>query len=346
MGRGLAPNNLSKLSKYMGKGEVNILASIRAHAPNIFWRFLRYIGTFLDHLRVLTHLWAECWCPKCVQVEQIHGQGGCQYLSFYYGLMHQILLGGFLRHIGTLLDSLGGVDTPMDRLPAPKNLAELSIYMGEWGGQYLSFYYGPIHQLFWEVPETHRNISRPLGRCWHTHGQRAGSQQIVQVEQIDGGGEVNISASVRAHAPIIFWRFLTHIETFLDHSGGVYTSEGRVPAPKTGLHWGNTWESGEVNISASVMASCTKIVLEAPETQRNISRPLGRCWHTHGQSANTQNFAELRKYMGGVGRSICQLQSETHTPNSFGRFLRDIGTFLDHLGGVDTPMGRVLVPPN
>ena len=30
----------------------------------------------------------------------------------------------------------------------------------------------------------------------------------------------------------------------------------------------------------------------------------------------------------------------------FRRFLRHIGTFLEYLGGVDTPVGRVLVPRN
>ena len=36
-----------------------------------------------------------------------------------------------LRHIGTFLDHLGGVDTPMDRVLVPKQWAKLSKYMGE-----------------------------------------------------------------------------------------------------------------------------------------------------------------------------------------------------------------------
>ena len=44
--RVLVPRNLANLSKYMGGEEVNISASIRAHAPNFVWRFLRHIGIF------------------------------------------------------------------------------------------------------------------------------------------------------------------------------------------------------------------------------------------------------------------------------------------------------------
>ena len=54
---------------------------------------------------------------------------------------------------------------------------------------------------------------------------------------------------------------------------------------------------------------------------------------------------KLSKYMG-EGRSISQLLLGPHAPNTFCRFLRDIGTFLDYLGGVDTPVGRVPVPKN
>ena len=46
----------------------------------------------------------------------------------------------FLRHIGTFLDHLGGLDTPVGRVQVPRHWAELSKYMGEWRDQYLSFY--------------------------------------------------------------------------------------------------------------------------------------------------------------------------------------------------------------
>ena len=48
----------------------------------------------------------------------------------------------------------------------------------------------------------------------------------------------------------------------------------------------------------------------------------------------------------GVGRSICQLLLRPHAPNTFWRFQRHIEIFLDHLGGVDPSVGRVLVPNN
>ena len=45
-----------------------------------------------------------------------------------------------LRHIGTFLEYLRGVDTSMVGGPVAKNWAKLSKCMGKWGGQYLSFY--------------------------------------------------------------------------------------------------------------------------------------------------------------------------------------------------------------
>ena len=48
----------------------------------------------------------------------------------------------------------------------------------------------------------------------------------------------------------------------------------------------------------------------------------------------------------GEGRSISQLLLGPHAPNTFWKFLRHIGTFVDHLGGVITPVGRVPVPQN
>ena len=55
--------------------------------------------------------------------------------------MHQIF-GGFLRHIGTFLDHLGGVDTPVGSMLVPTNWAKLSKYMG-WGEVNISASIGP-----------------------------------------------------------------------------------------------------------------------------------------------------------------------------------------------------------
>ena len=98
-----------------------------------------------------------------------------------------------------------------------------------------------------------------------------------------GSVEVNIPASIRAHVPNTFWKFLRHIETLLDYLGDVDTPLGRVPVPN--------------------------------------------------------NRGKLSKYLG-EGRSISQFLLGPHTPNTFWRFQRHIGTFVDYLGGVDTPTGR------
>ena len=46
------------------------------------------------------------------------------------------------------------------------------------------------------------------------------------------GGEVNISASIRAPCTKFFGRFLSHIGTFLDYLGGVDPPVGRVLVAK------------------------------------------------------------------------------------------------------------------
>ena len=128
---------------------------------------------------------------------------------------------------------------------------------------------------------------RLLGRCWHTYGQSAGAQTPGQVGQIYGGGEVNISASIRA--------------------------------------------------------PCTKCGLKVPQTHRNISDHLGGVDTPMDRAPAPKIKVKLSKYMG-EGRSISQLLLGPHAQNTFCRFLRHIGTFLDYLGGVDTPAGRVPMP--
>ena len=101
--------NLAKLSKYMGKGEVNISTFIKAPCTKLF-----------------------------LEVPQTH------------------------RNIS---NHLGGVDTSMSRVLVFKNLAKLSKYMGKGKVNISTFIKAPCTKLFLEVPQTHRNISRPLGRC-------------------------------------------------------------------------------------------------------------------------------------------------------------------------------------
>ena len=63
MRRVLPPENQAKLSTYIGEGEVNISASMRAPCT-IYLRFLRHIGTFLDHLRGADTLMGRVPVPK------------------------------------------------------------------------------------------------------------------------------------------------------------------------------------------------------------------------------------------------------------------------------------------
>ena len=76
---------------------------------------------------------------------------------------------------------------------------------------------------------------------------------------------------------IFFWRFLRHIETFLDYFRAVDTPDGRVLVPRNKAKLGKYMGSGEVNISASIRSPCTKYFEECPETHRSIPRSLGRC---------------------------------------------------------------------
>ena len=105
----------------------------------IFWRFLRHIETFLDHLGNVDTTVGRVPVPKLGHVEQMHRGVGSS--------ISQLLLGphapNFLevpKTHGNISRLLGSVDTSMSGAPVPKNWAKLSKYMGEWGGQHLSFY--------------------------------------------------------------------------------------------------------------------------------------------------------------------------------------------------------------
>ena len=68
----------------------------------------------------------------------------------------------------------------------------------------------------------------------------------------------------------------TH-RTFLDYLGDADTPEGRVLVPRNWAKLSKYISSWEVNISASIRATCTKFFLEVPEAHQNISRLHGRC---------------------------------------------------------------------
>ena len=113
----VCPGNKAKLSKYMGSGQVNISASIKASCTAFIWEFLRHIGTFVYHL-------------------------GC-------------------------------VNTSMGRAAPPKTRPNWANTLGSMEVNISTSIKAPCTKYFLEVPETHRIISRSLGRCWHTCRQSA-----------------------------------------------------------------------------------------------------------------------------------------------------------------------------
>ena len=120
-------------------------------------------------------------------------------------------------------------------------------------------------------------------------GKVPGTKIRAKLSKYIGSWEVSISASIKAPYTKYFWRFLRHIRTFLDYLGGVDLPVGRVPVPKIWAKLSLYMGSGEVNISASIKALCTKSFLEVPETNRNISTPHAGCLHTHDEPRSTQN---------------------------------------------------------
>ena len=193
---------------------------------------------------MLTQPWAECCYPKLGQIEKIHGRGD--------SLISELLLGPYTpncfevsethRNISRLFGTCWLTHGKSD---STQNWAELrKIYAGmQRSVSQLPF--GLNTPNVFGGPETHRNISTSLGRCWPTHGQSDSIQTLGQVEQTHGGGR----------------RSIFHLLL-------------GPPAP---------------------------IYLEVPERHWNISRSLGRCWHTCRQSAIAQNLAEFSKYMGEWG---------------------------------------------
>ena len=71
----------------------------------------------------------------------------------------------FLKHLGTLLDYLRGVDPPVGRVLLPNYQAKLSKYMGEGEVNIPASISAPCTKYFLEISETHRNNSRSLVMC-------------------------------------------------------------------------------------------------------------------------------------------------------------------------------------
>ena len=217
----------------------------------MFTKFSYYVGT-LPGADILFSRWLTCMC-------KILKQAVCRYL---------LTLGG------QMLASrpIGG------QVPAHRPLGVRCGHLWNW--VVFTSHCACMHQIFWEVPETHKNI--------------------------------------------------------LDHLEGVDTPAGRVPMFKNQAKLSKYIGVGEINISASIRAPCTKF-LEVPETHGNISRLLGRCSHTHGQRASAQKVGQVEPIHVGVGRSISQLLLGPHVPNFFGsywdtyKYLYAIWEVLTHL---------------
>ena len=264
--------------------------------------------TFLDHLGGVDRSMGGAPVPK----SSIYMGEGKVNISASIMASYTKFFGRFLRHKETFFRQLGGVDTHMDRVPAPKSVLSWANTWGS-GEVYISVAIRALYtKFFWEVPETQQNISRPHGGVDTPMGRVLAPKSRPRWANTWGSGEVNMSASIRAPCTN-FWRFLRHIGIFLKHLGGVDRPMGGPPVPKSRPRWANTWGSGEVYISASIRVPYTKTFWVVSEIYRNIFRPLGQCWHTHGQSASAQNMSKLSKYME-EGRSICQLLLGLHAP--------------------------------
>ena len=104
----------------MGEGRSISHLLLRSHAPNIFWRFLRHIGTFLDHLRGVDTSMDGALVPKPGQVQQIYWGIGRSISQLLLELHAPNTFCRFLRHIETFPDHMGYVDTPAGRVPVLK----------------------------------------------------------------------------------------------------------------------------------------------------------------------------------------------------------------------------------
>ena len=146
-----------------------------------------------------------------------------------------------------------------------------------------------MHQIpLWRFLRHIGRLSRPLGRCWHTHRYSTSTHNPGQVEQTHGVVGSSISwLPLRPLTPNLVWRFLRHIGTFLDNLWGVA--------------------------------------------------------HACRQSASAHNWATAHQIHGEWGAQYLSILLRPYGPNCFWTFLQHIGTFLDHLQGVDTLAGRVPV---
>ena len=137
-----------------------------------------------------------------------------------------------------------------------------------------------MYQISLEVPETHRNISRPFGRYWHTFEQSASTQNSAKLGKLIWEQEVNISASIRAP----YTKFCLEVsQTYRNISrlpGRCWPTYGQSagaqnPGQVEQIHGGVGW-----SISQLLLGPLAPNFLEVPETHRNISTQPTGCLHT------------------------------------------------------------------
>ena len=153
---------------------------LRPHTPNLVWRFLRHIGTFLDNLwgvdtkagRVSVPTTgpssSNTWGVRS-SISQLPSKASCTKLFLEVPATHGNISRPLARCWHTCRQSTSAL-----------NWAELRKCMGQWGCQYLRFYWGPMHQIFLEASETHRNITRLHEKCWHTSRHIVSTQNSAE----------------------------------------------------------------------------------------------------------------------------------------------------------------------
>ena len=157
-----------------------------------------------------------------------------------------------------------------------------------------------MHQIILEVSETHRNTFRLLRRGLHTHRQSISVHILARLSKYMG--ESISQHLLGPHAPNFLEVSQTHRNIFRLLGRCWCTHSWEQWDWITGPSWANTWGSGEVNISASIRAPCTKVFWRFLRHIGTFLDLLGRCWHTNGWSISYLIiWAKLSKYMGVLG---------------------------------------------
>ena len=151
---------------------------------------------------MFAHPQAEYQCPYLGQVEQIHGGG--ESISQHLLGPHAPNFWRFLRHIGTLLDYLGGVCTPTGRVSVSISWPGQANTWGSGGVNISASIRAPCPKLLWRFVRhigTFQTTWEVLAHPWEEHQ----CPNLGQVEIIHVGVGKSISQHLLGpHAPNIF----------------------------------------------------------------------------------------------------------------------------------------------